>query len=114
MYCLSFLYTRESKLRVFQFKFLDRKIAPNDFLYKIGIKERVSCSFCEEQKENLVHLFSIHTQNFWKSIFEWISQNFKDLEKVSLFISLHTLQKSKKQNKSTKIIYIIDKVVREP
>ena len=37
-YCLSSLCTRESKLRAFQFKFLHRKIATNDFLYKIGIK----------------------------------------------------------------------------
>ena len=73
VYCLSFLYTRESKLRVFQFKFLHRKIIKNE-MYKIGIKkERDSCSFCEEQKETLVNLFSTHTQNVWKSIFEWIS-----------------------------------------
>ena len=38
-YCLSFLCTRESKLRGFQFKFLRRKIATNDFLYKIRIKQ---------------------------------------------------------------------------
>ena len=33
-YYLSSLCTRESKLRAFQFKFLLRKIATNDFLYK--------------------------------------------------------------------------------
>ena len=84
-YCLSFLCTRESKLRAFQFKFLHRKIAKNDFLYKIGIKQTDSCSFCEEQKETLVHLFWTckYAQNFWKSMFKWISQNFKDLEIVS-------------------------------
>lgn len=52
MYCLSSLCTRESKLRAFQFKFLHRKIPSNDFLYKIGIKQTDSCSFCDEQKEN--------------------------------------------------------------
>ena len=36
-YCLSSLCTRESKLRAFQFKFLHRKIATNDFLYKISV-----------------------------------------------------------------------------
>ena len=57
-YCLSFMCTRESKLiERFQFKFLRRKIATNDFLYKIGIKQTDSCSFCEEQKETLIHLF---------------------------------------------------------
>ena len=69
-YCLSSLCTRESKLRAFQFKFLHRKIATNDFLYKIGIKQIDSCSFCEEQKEALVHLFWTckYTPNFWKSM----------------------------------------------
>ena len=89
-YCLSSLCTRESKLRAFQFKFLHRKIATNDFLCKIGIKQTDSCSFCEEQKETLVHLFWTcrYTQNFWKSMFEWMSQNFKDLENVSPSLSL--------------------------
>ena len=85
MYCLSFLCTRKSKLRAFPFQFLHRKIATNDFLYKIGIKQTDSCSFCEEQKETLVHLFWTckYTQNFWKSMFKSISQNFKDLENAS-------------------------------
>ena len=56
-YCLPFLCTRETKLRVFQFKFLHRRIATNDFLCKIGIKQVDSCSFCEETTETLVHLF---------------------------------------------------------
>ena len=89
-YCLSSLCTKESKLRAFQFKFLHRKIATNAFLYKIGIKQTDSCSFCKEQKETLVHLFWTckYTQNFWKGMFEWISQNFKDLENVSPSLSL--------------------------
>ena len=43
-----------------------------------------------EQKETLVHLFWTckYTQNFWKSMFEWISQNFKHLENVSPSLSL--------------------------
>ena len=38
-YYLPFLCTRETKLRVFQFKFLHTRIATNDFLCKIGIKQ---------------------------------------------------------------------------
>ena len=86
----SSLCTRESKLWAFQFKFLHRKIATNDILYKIGIKQTYSCSFCQEQKETLIHLFWTckHTQNFWNGMFEWISQYFKDLENVSPSLSL--------------------------
>ena len=50
-YYLPFLCTRETKLRVFQFKFLHRRIATNDCLCKIGIKQVDSCSFCEETTE---------------------------------------------------------------
>ena len=88
---VSSLCTRESKLRAFQFKFLHRKIATDDFLYKIGIKQTDSRSFCEEQKETLVHLFWTckYTQNFWKSMFEWISQKFQRCRKrPSLLVSL--------------------------
>ena len=51
-YCLSSLGTRESKLRAFQFKFLHRKIATNDFLYKIGIKLNRFLLVLRETKRN--------------------------------------------------------------
>ena len=81
-YYLPFLCTRETKLRVFQFKFLHRRIATNDFLCKIGIKQVDSCSFCGESTETLVHLFwnCKHTQAFWKLLFEWISQKLVDVK----------------------------------
>ena len=44
----------ETKLRLFQFKFLHRRIATDDFLCKIGIKQVDSCSFCGETTETLV------------------------------------------------------------
>ena len=47
-YLLPFWCTKETKLREFQFKFLHRGIATNDFLYKIGIKQSDSCTFCGE------------------------------------------------------------------
>ena len=43
-YQLPFLCTTETKLRVFQFKFLHRRVATNDFLLRIGKKETDSCS----------------------------------------------------------------------
>ena len=85
-YYLPFLCTRETKLRVFLFKFLHRRIATNDFLCNIGIKQVDSCSFCGESTETLVHLFWYckHTQAFWKSFLEWISQHLEDLKDISL------------------------------
>ena len=81
-YYLPFLCTRETKLRVFQFKFLHRRIATNDFLCKIGMKQVDSCSFCGETTETLVHLFwnCKHTQAFWKKLLEWMSQKIVNLK----------------------------------
>ena len=76
-YRLPFLCTTETKLRVFQFIFLHRRIATNDFLFKIGLKQADSCSFCGEFTETLAHLFwyCSYTQKFWKDISQWITQN---------------------------------------
>ena len=76
-YRLPFLCTTETKLRVFQFKFLHRRVATNDFLHKIGLKEVDFCSFCNDSTETLMHLFWYcnYTQTFWKNAFQWISQN---------------------------------------
>ena len=56
-YQLPFLCITETKSRVFQFKFLHRRVATNDFLHKIGKKEKDSCSFCAGSPETLEHLF---------------------------------------------------------
>ena len=76
-YRLPFLCTTETKLRVFQFMFLHRRIATNDFLFKIGLKQADSCSFCGEFTETLAHLFWYckYTQKYWKDIYQWITQN---------------------------------------
>jgi len=76
------LCTRETKLKVFQFTFLHRRIATDDFLCKIGIKQVDSCSFCGETTETLVHLFwnCKHTQALWKKLLERISKKFETLE----------------------------------
>ena len=56
-YSLPFWCSKETKLWGFQFKLLHRRIATNDFLYKIGIKQSDSCTFCGEPTENLVTYF---------------------------------------------------------
>ena len=62
---------------VFQFMFLHRLIATNEFLFKIGLKQADSCSFCGEFTETPAHLFwyCSYTQKFLKAIYQWITQN---------------------------------------
>ena len=72
-YQLPFLYTRETKLRVFQFKFLHRRVATTDFVLK---RKTDSCSFCAGSPETLTHLFwhCRPTQTFWNNVSQWTSE----------------------------------------
>ena len=49
--------TKSTKLIIFQFKFLHRRLPTNSFLYKINVKDSDRCSFCEKETETLLHLF---------------------------------------------------------
>ena len=69
-YALPFHCTNETKLRVFQFKLLHRRIATNNYLSKIGLSSTYICNFCEEKGETLLHLFweCSHVQFFWQNV----------------------------------------------
>ena len=42
---------------MFQFKLLQRRIATQNYLYKIGISLTDACTFCEQNTETVIHLF---------------------------------------------------------
>ena len=62
--------TLSMKLRNFQFKFLNRRIATNSFLFKIKFPESNRCCFCQSAQETLLHLFweCPITEAFWNSV----------------------------------------------
>ena len=88
-YTLAFLCTNESKLRVFQFKLLHRKLATNYFLFKIGIKSSDQCSFCKESSETLLHLFweCPFVKSFWSEISNWMENSSCFLNEDFSFLS---------------------------
>ena len=71
-YKLPFYCTKATKLIIFQFKLLHRRLATNDFLHKIGI-----CTFCRIEKESLFHLFwsCSETSCFWQGFMKWLAEN---------------------------------------
>ena len=58
VYKLPFCCTKASKLIIFQFKLLYRRLATNDYVKKIGLREDNNCIFCKNEKESLAHLYS--------------------------------------------------------
>ena len=68
IYGLSLRCTKITKLITFQYKLLHRRLATNDFLKKIGIKEGNMCTLCKIEVESLVHLFWFceATSCFWR------------------------------------------------
>lgn len=76
-YKLSFCSTKVTKLITFQFKLLHRRLATNDFLNKIGLRENDICTFCRVEKESLIHLFwsCSETSCFWQGFKDWLAKN---------------------------------------
>ena len=74
IYGLSLRCTKIMKLITFQFKLLRRRLATNDFLKKIGIKEDNMCTFCNIEVESLVHLFWFckAMSCFWRFFKQWL------------------------------------------
>ena len=69
-YQLASKHTKSTKLIDFQVKFLHRRIATNNFLTKIGIKDCPKCTFCGNELETLLHLFwyCFDVSSFWNSL----------------------------------------------
>ena len=86
---LAFVCTNEAKLRVFQFKFLHRKLATNCFLLKIGIKSNDQCSFCKESSETVLHLFweCPLVKSLWNEIGTWMKNSYCFLNEEFSFLS---------------------------
>ena len=63
--------TNNTKIIIFQFKFLHRRLPTNSFLYKIAIKDDL-CTFCQEETDTLLHLFwqCKVTSLFWGTFFQ--------------------------------------------
>ena len=71
--------SRDSKIREFQYKVLNRILYANEALLKMGIADSRLCTFCQISKESaLEHLF-IHcpiSSAFWLSLIEWLENYF--------------------------------------
>ena len=90
MYQLAFQCTKSSKLIIFNYKFLHRRLATNTFLKRIKVLEDDKCTFCHSELESLLHFYFFWqceiTQDFWISVFSWL----KSCRIINIFPQVYT------------------------
>ena len=78
-YKLPFHSTNATKLIIFHFKLLHRRLAKNDFLNKIGIREKIMIfvPFAEPKKESCFYLFWSFSETFLflHDLMQWLAKN---------------------------------------
>ena len=57
IYNLPIKTTKDTKLKLLQYKISHRRVATNQFLQKIHIKDNSYCTFCNSEVETISHLF---------------------------------------------------------
>nr|XP_054755365.1 uncharacterized protein LOC129261325 [Lytechinus pictus] len=67
--------TLDSKIRMFQYKFIHRRISTNEYLFKIGVKNSPLCNFCKTEPQTLIHLFCLCpiVSKFWTEVNTWLN-----------------------------------------
>ena len=66
--------TKDTKLRWFQYRLLHRILPSNKYLMKIGVKNNDNCDLCNQNTEDIEHLFwhCEKVQSFWSEVMGWI------------------------------------------
>ena len=74
VYSLPFRVTMESKIREFQYKVLNNIVFTNEKLFRFGLAQSPSCTFCQEESESLEHLLFLckFSCEFWKHVLSWL------------------------------------------
>ena len=85
IYSLPHRVALDAKSREFQCKLLNRCLATNVLLSKIGIIPSSACSFCGEADESLEHLFVTchYTKKFWAEVIKWMGNQDIEIEPLS-------------------------------
>lgn len=69
-----------TKLRLFQYKVLQRCLVTNINLYYYKMREDKLCTFCRNDNETVFHLLWLcpHVRRFWSRVFDVLKNNFHD------------------------------------
>ena len=68
--------TKDCNLQWMQYRLMHRILGTNSLLLKMHLSETDLCSFCNEEKETLLHLFweCPMTNSFWADVFNLMSE----------------------------------------
>ena len=85
IYSLPHRVALDTKSREFQYKLLNRSLATNVLLSKIGIIPSPACTFCGEADESLEHIFVTchYTKKFWAEVIKWMGNLNIEIEPLS-------------------------------
>ena len=77
IYTLPRIITRDSRLRIFQYKLINNVLYLNKSLFRFRIVTDSLCSFCKSFDESPLHLFHdcTFTQNLWNRLRNYLSEN---------------------------------------
>jgi hypothetical protein len=80
---LPYKCTLDTKTQYLQYRFIHRILPTNEFLYKIGLINTYTCTFCKEENETIKHLMWSRkfASKFWSSVIDW-------LEKLNIKITI--------------------------
>ena len=110
VYRTPFQCTKITKPIVFQFKLLHRRLATNSFLTEINLKDNEQCTFCQNDKETLIHLFWTCEVSilFWQGFKQW-AINRGELSNITNLSSYLVLGLKPNKNKSINFHFLISR-----
>ena len=92
IYLLPWKVSTEVKIKVFQYKILNRILYTNKALFKMKLSDTDKCTFCKEEIETIEHLLVSckYTSEFWNQITEWLKVKniYEELNELAILFGI--------------------------
>jgi len=112
-YILPHTITKDTHLKLLQYRLEHRILSTNTFLCKIKIKQDDKCTFCKLVPETLIHLFWFCPiiQKFWQSLTDWLKKECIHIRHFNLTITdiIFQIHDKKRADEVLNIIILLAK-----
>ena len=113
VYRTPFLCTKITKLIIFQFKLLHRRLVTNSFLTKINLKDNKQCTFCPDDKETPSTSSGLVSYPLFLGKVLNNGQSTEENFEISLIYHLSGIRVKAKQKQEHKLL-LFDRQIRSP